>query len=349
MSPFRYAPLALLFAGALVILDVRPAQAQSFVFRDDFGENEPGTRPLSDEWTVVLGGWFEESGFARNEGEATADIFSITFPRTGTVQYAIETRFSVPNTTFFFGSEVPSGLQGYRLAYGPPRFGAPPTLNLSRINNDRGVNLGGAIVAEAPTPLGGDLLGVRVLRDGETGTIEVYVDQGVGFGQKPLIRALDGTHPASATSATASRGSRRARARSTTSKRASSATRSSRPSRSRSPSSRTSKPPAGPTTGAASSAPTTTRSPPRTPTSASTPTAPTPSPASPSHSRTPSPSRPPTPTRPQAPRTSSPSPSPSPPPSTSATTRARRRCRRGWKVGRGRAISSASKTRTSSG
>ena len=195
MFSIRYAPLALLLASALISLDVRSALAQSFVFRDDFGENEEGSRPLSGEWTVVLGDWFEEDGFAQNEGEATADIVSITFPRTGTVQYAIETRFSVPNTEFFFGSEVPSGLQGYRLAYGVP-FSGPPTLNLSRVNNDRSVSLGGAVVAEVPTPLGEDFIGVRVLRDGETGVIEVYVDQGVGFGQKPLIRALDATHPA---------------------------------------------------------------------------------------------------------------------------------------------------------
>jgi len=38
--------------------------------------------------------------------------------------------------------------------------------------------------------------GLRVARDGETGLIQVYLDQGVGYGAEPILEAGDTTYPA---------------------------------------------------------------------------------------------------------------------------------------------------------
>ena len=185
---------ALILTAALALASSADAQRDP-PFRDDFD----GTS-LDPRWEVAEGSWRVEGGLARNLGVGPVDYFTISQPY-NTVFYEIEARFDLADGvgSFLFGGEAFGGYDAYGITYRRETRGGPPVLRLSRAFGGEltgliDLPLGGAILAPIPTPLGGESVGVLVRRDGFSGVIEVYVDQGVGFGQKPAIRVLDQTH-----------------------------------------------------------------------------------------------------------------------------------------------------------
>lgn len=187
----RYAAGALVLAAPLVLAS--PADAQRDPpFRDDFDG-----AALDARWDVAEGAWSVADGIARSAGDGPVDFFSIVEPY-NRVYYDLEARLDLADGvgSFLFGGVEFGGYDAYGITYNTETRGDPPVLRLSRAFGAGPIGLvdvplGGAILAPVPTPLGGEFLGVRVRRDGESGVAEVFVDQGVGFGQKPALRVLD--------------------------------------------------------------------------------------------------------------------------------------------------------------
>ena len=145
---------------------------------------------LGPDWVEVKGDWDIRDGqlHVRTGGGPEKVATSRTFTET---HFTIETQVRglgqgtrPPDRYELFFSAGGGGQKGYSVMY------EPRDRRLSLVRGNRQLDA----VSIALEPEG--WYGLRVVRDGETGLIQVYLDQGVGYGAEPILEASDTTYPA---------------------------------------------------------------------------------------------------------------------------------------------------------
>jgi hypothetical protein len=135
------------------------------------------------DWDIVDGQLHVQAG--GDQAVGSADSF-------GDTQYTIETRFRATGNLVglynafalgFGATDVGGSPTGYSVACVP----IPGQLTLTREYTP--------LDYTSVTLIPGQWYRIKVVRDGSTGLIQVYLDQGQGYPQTPTLEATDTTHP----------------------------------------------------------------------------------------------------------------------------------------------------------
>ena len=187
---YRPAPVAQSGEQGWYVDDVSVFDAASspYIFHDDF--DRPDSTDLGPDWVEEEGEWdiVDEQLHAQVNGAyavGTTDSFSETV-------YTLETRFRATGNLNQWYNAIALGFgvagwgdnpTGYSVAYIP----AWGKLKLTR----EYTFLDQASVTLIP----GQWYQLKVVRDGATGSIEVYLDQGQGYPDTPTLQATDASYP----------------------------------------------------------------------------------------------------------------------------------------------------------
>ncbi|RLC69917.1 MAG: hypothetical protein DRI81_19820 [Chloroflexi bacterium] len=159
-----------------------------YIFADDF--DRPDSSDLGSNWVEEAGDWDIVDGqlHAQANGEqgvGATESFSDT-------QYVVETRFRATGN-------LPGPYNAFALGFGAEDVGGDPTgysvtyvpawgkLKLTR----EYTFLDHASVTLVP----GQWYQLKVVRDGDTGLIQVYLDEGQGYPETPTLEAVDSAYP----------------------------------------------------------------------------------------------------------------------------------------------------------
>jgi len=187
---YRPAPVAQSGEQGWYVDDVSVFDAASspYIFHDDF--NRPDSSDLGPDWVEEEGEWdiVDEQLHAQVNGAyavGTTDSFSETV-------YTLEARFRATGNLNqwynaialgFGGTEEGIDSTGYSVAYIP----AWGKLKLTREYK--------FLDYASVTLIPGQWYQLKVVRNGATGSIEVYLDQGQGYPETPTLEAVDSTYP----------------------------------------------------------------------------------------------------------------------------------------------------------
>lgn len=160
---------------------------QGVIFADDFDRAD--STDLGLDWVEVRGDWDISDGqlHIRTNGRPQIVATSSTFTET---RFTIETQVKgighgarhAYYYTLFFGANS-RGRKGYGVVYEHRHR------RLSLVRHHR--RLDTVSIRLQPDTW----YGLQVVRDGETGLIQVYLDQGEGYGEDPILEASDTTYP----------------------------------------------------------------------------------------------------------------------------------------------------------
>ena len=167
---------------------VQEAAGPGHIFSDDF--DRPDSSDLGTGWVEEAGDWDIVDGKLHTQangeqGVGTTESFSDT-------RYVVETRFRAagsllgPYNAFALGfgaADVGGNPTGYSVTYVP----AWGKLKLTR----EYTFLDHASLTLVP----GQWYQLEVVRDGDTGLIQVYLDEGQGYPETPTLEAVDSAYP----------------------------------------------------------------------------------------------------------------------------------------------------------
>ncbi len=194
LVPVAYRPAFLAQAGSEAgwyIDDVRVLDVAMlpYIFIDDF--DRPDDTDLGPDWIEIEGDWEirdEQLHIQTEDDQAAIVATSHTFTET---HFAIETQIrgeADDPYVFFFGADPKAGT-GYGVRYEP----ADSQLLLVREEVEADLAPLDTVSIHLDPKV---WYGLRVVRDGETGLIQVYLDEGAGYGMEPILEAGDTTYPA---------------------------------------------------------------------------------------------------------------------------------------------------------
>ncbi len=176
-------------------IEARGFEPTSEAFRDDFNREDFG-----DIWSESLGSdWSVENGNAFNEGY---NFIRNTAPSALT-SYEVESSiFPLINSfkrNYFFQFGLTSTNEdeddGYLLRYDMRSFGTP-VLSLNRLDEENSNIFFPLVLADTALVLAQDQWFRFKVRRYNNGLIQVFIDGGEGYGEEPILEAIDHTYPA---------------------------------------------------------------------------------------------------------------------------------------------------------
>ncbi len=153
------------------------------------GFNRPDSTTLGPQWVETSGDWDIVAGqlHLRTDGHQREVAASRVFTET---RFTIESRITglgygtkpPDHYELFFGADA-RGRGGYGVMYEPQRQ------RLSLMKHQRQLASVSIYLATE------SWYNLRLVRDGGTGSIQIYLDQGEGYGTEPVLEANDTTYP----------------------------------------------------------------------------------------------------------------------------------------------------------
>ena len=166
----------------------RTSQVRRTCFTDDF--DRPDSSDLGPNWVEEAGDWDIVDGQLHTQANGEHGVGATE--SLSNTRYVVETRFRATGNLNqwynaialgFGGTEEGIDFTGYSVAYIP----AWGKLKLTR----EYTFLDHASVTLVP----GQWYQLKVVRDGDTGLIQVYLDEGQGYPETPTLEAVDSAYP----------------------------------------------------------------------------------------------------------------------------------------------------------